>query len=613
MKKFLLNFVATSACLTASAQLPVGTAPENKKVVLEEFTGIHCGYCPDGHVKANTMVAANPNDVFLINIHSGSFATASPGEPDFKTTEGTAIDGMAGQLIQGYPAGTVNRRVFSSPQSPGGMAQSRGTWAASGAIVMAEPAYCNVALQGTLDVVTRLLTVQAEVYYTGTSTVSTNNLHIMLLEDGIVGPQSNYGNPYWNLSNYNADGTYNHNHVLRKVITPGTGGLSIPNPTMGVTFVTTQTYVVPATYGAAGKTTECMLGRLELVAFVTETDRNTINANDGPILLTGFTNTLDVATNSVKTEAEICAGNLNPSFKFNNLGSAPVTSAVFSYKMNNGAATNYSWTGTAVNPMTSSGIVTIPGFSFPANPSNTLSIDVVSLNGSPDQNAVNNIATKVVAVTTKTATSINMQMDFTQDRYGSESKWTIYNEVTNAVIETDGPFSNLAANGTLLHTKTFTIDSATCYKLVVEDSFGDGINTGYGVGGYVLKSGGISLITSNGQYDKGEEKYYKSFRPAMPVNGVGIAEAAMNIGGLNLYPNPTSGITNLSIDLTQNETISISVLNSIGQVVYSSKSTQMHAGVNTIQLNSENWSNGIYFVSVASDKGTTNKKLTVTK
>lgn len=237
----------------------------------------------------------------------------------------------------------------------------------------------------------------------------------------------------------------------------------------------------------------------------------------------------------------------------------------------------------------------------------------MSLNGSPDQNAVNNLATKVVAVTTKTATSINMQMDFTQDRYGSESKWTIYNEVTNAVIETDGPFSNLAANGTLLHTKTFTIDSATCYKLVVEDSFGDGINAGYGAGGYVLKSGGVSLITSNGNFGKGEEKYYKSFRPAMPVNGVGIAEAAMNIGGLNLYPNPTSGITNLSIDLTQNETISISVLNSIGQVVYSSKSTQMHAGVNTIQLNSENWSNGIYFVSVASDKGTTNKKLTVTK
>ncbi|WP_317898943.1 T9SS type A sorting domain-containing protein [Aurantibacillus circumpalustris] len=613
MKRSLLSFFAASSVLTAFAQLPVGTAPENKRVVLEEFTGIHCGYCPDGHVKANAMVTANPNKVFLINIHSGSFATAAAGEPDFKTTEGTAIDGMAGQLIAGYPAGTVNRRVFSSPQNPGGMAQSRGTWAASGAIVMAESAYCNVALQGTINVTTRVLTVQAEVYYTGTSTVSTNNLHIMLLEDGIVGPQSNYGNPYWNSSNYNADGTYNHNHVLRKVITPGVGGLTIPTPTMGVTFSTTQSYTIPLTYGASGKTTECLLGRLELVGFVTETDRNTINAAAGPISLTGFTSTLDVATNSLKTETEICAGNLNPSFKFTNLGSTPVTAAVFSYKVNNGAVTNYNWTGAAINPMTTSGIITIPTIAFTPNASNSLDIDVVSVNGSTDQNLVNNPLAKTIAVTTKTANSLSMVMQFTQDQYGSESKWTVYDELTNAVIETDGPFTNLSASGTALHTKSFTIDSNTCYRLVVEDSYGDGINAGFGVGGYVLKSGTTALITSNGVYAKGEEKYYKSFRPAMPVVTVGILESNMNIGSVNLFPNPTSGNTSLSIELTQNETLSISVVNTIGQIVYSSVSNEMNAGKNTIQLNAQNWANGVYFVNISSDKGVTNKKLTVNK
>ena len=55
------------------AQLPVSTIPENRNVVLEEFTGIHCTWCPDGHLVAATIKAANPNDFFIVNIHEGSF------------------------------------------------------------------------------------------------------------------------------------------------------------------------------------------------------------------------------------------------------------------------------------------------------------------------------------------------------------------------------------------------------------------------------------------------------------------------------------------------------------------------------------------------------------
>ena len=56
----------------------VNTSPQNKKVLLEEFTGIHCGYCPDGHLLAQNLHDAYPDDVFLINIHTGGYA--SPGQ-----------------------------------------------------------------------------------------------------------------------------------------------------------------------------------------------------------------------------------------------------------------------------------------------------------------------------------------------------------------------------------------------------------------------------------------------------------------------------------------------------------------------------------------------------
>ena len=51
------------------AQNIVGTDPENKNVILEEFTGIHCTYCPQGHQIAQGIQNSNPG-VVLINIHT---------------------------------------------------------------------------------------------------------------------------------------------------------------------------------------------------------------------------------------------------------------------------------------------------------------------------------------------------------------------------------------------------------------------------------------------------------------------------------------------------------------------------------------------------------------
>ncbi|MBA3663974.1 MAG: Omp28-related outer membrane protein [Bacteroidetes bacterium] len=612
MKKNLLTIVAlTSFAGSVMAQLPVSTTPQNKSAVLEEFTGIYCGYCPDGHQIANTIKNSNPTKVVLINIHAGGYANVAVGEPDLKTTEGTAINSMTGMNITGYPAGDISRVVVASAAqqtaAPYGMAQGRNKWTTSVNSILTQTSYCNVALQGTVDVNTRVLTVVAQVYYTANSPVSTNSLTIFLLEDKVIGPQHNYGTPYYNAANYNADGSYNHNHVLRKGLTP-TYGITIPVTTMGTTFTTTATYTIPATYGAAGKTNPCLLGNLELAAFVTETDRPTITGANGPVMLSGFANALDIATTNMACDPFVCSGsNFASSFKFTNMGSTPVTSAVFSYSMNGTATGTINWSGN-VNSMTSSQTVTVPLINFTALPSNTITVDVVSVNGSNDQNAVNNLGSKTTILTTAIANSINMQMDFTQDQYGSEDSWVVYNEVSNAIISQDGPFTDLAASGTLLHTKTFTIGANTCYKLVVSDAYGDGVNSGYGVGGYSLKSGGSPIITSNGQYGTGETKLYKSSASV----GIGAVTAG-NINAVNIYPNPTAGTTNLSVDLRQNESVSVSVLNAIGQEVYTLKSANYNAGVNTISFNTENWAAGVYFVNVATANGSVKQKLTVNK
>ena len=89
MKKILLSVFVLGLFLS-SAQTNVSTTPENKNVVLEEFTGISCPYCPDGHAIAEGIKNNNPGDVMLINIHTGGYATPQEAGTDFRTNYGAA-------------------------------------------------------------------------------------------------------------------------------------------------------------------------------------------------------------------------------------------------------------------------------------------------------------------------------------------------------------------------------------------------------------------------------------------------------------------------------------------------------------------------------------------
>ena len=103
MKKILLS-IFLLATLVANAQTFVSTTPENKNIILEEFTGITCVWCPAGHLIGQTLHDNNPNDVFLINIHTGGYATPQGAGTDFNTSFGDAI--AAQSNLAGYPAGT---------------------------------------------------------------------------------------------------------------------------------------------------------------------------------------------------------------------------------------------------------------------------------------------------------------------------------------------------------------------------------------------------------------------------------------------------------------------------------------------------------------------------
>ena len=212
--KFIISILLSALCLVSNGQTFVDTTQQNKNIILEEFTGIHCVYCPAGHLIGQNLHNSHPSRVFLINIHTGSYAVPSAGEPDFRTPFGPSIAGQSN--LGGYPAGTVNRHQFSMSQN-GGTAMSRSDWSSASTQLLNQPSPVNVGIQASVDMTTNVLTVDVEVYYTGQQTVSTNLLNIAVVQHNVEGPQT--GGQTYNPGAMLPNGNYNHNHMLRHLLT----------------------------------------------------------------------------------------------------------------------------------------------------------------------------------------------------------------------------------------------------------------------------------------------------------------------------------------------------------------------------------------------------------
>jgi len=209
--------------LASFAQLIVDTVPQNKKAVLEEFTGIHCVFCPDGHYIAQQIKNLYYEDVSLINLHTGGYASPNQGEPDFRIMESDSIAAISN--LAGYPAGTVNRHQFPMTQG-GGTAMSRGDWLDAVQDIISQPAYLNVGTQVIHDTTNNVLVVDVEVYYTDSTPVDgfgfspVNYINVALTQDSVVGPQTG-------AQSYNPAGivpgpwqpSYSHQHMLRDMVT----------------------------------------------------------------------------------------------------------------------------------------------------------------------------------------------------------------------------------------------------------------------------------------------------------------------------------------------------------------------------------------------------------
>lgn len=568
MKKTLLILVAAMlSTMFASAQITdtiVSMTPSNRNVVLEEYTGINCQYCPDGHKRANQIKAAHPDRVSLINIHTGGYAANT-----YTTQFGDALANQTN--LEGYPSGTVNRHVFSGTAT----ALNRGNWEAAANQILAMSSPVNIAAEGTLDWSTRTLNVRVQLYYTGSQTVSSNALNVAIIQDNVLGSQ--VGATTW-YPEMMVGNQYRHMHMLRHLIT-GQWGETIDNISQGTLVEKTYEYVIPSQMGSPNAI-NAPLEDLVFIAFVCEGHQEVLTGIEIPIQHLNLPAIGGRISGILENPNTNCTDVTNAQFDFANLGANTITSLTYTYTLN-GTAHTETWTGSIGSMQTET--ITLPDLNLNLGTNNSLEVNVTAINGE------SYTVTPATLTLKKNVYTCGGDMTFIlkTDNYGSETTFKFF-APNGSVVLSGGPFTNSST----IHEFAFLPPTTGCYRLEVYDAYGDGINSGYGVGYFQLNDAeGNQIFKDNGKF--GAQATYM-----LDVNTpAGVEDVAME--STTVYPNPATDVLNIS---TTNNVQRVEIFNMQGQLVKAENGTVNHISVKDL-------ANGLYTVKLTTDNGTSMHKI----
>ncbi len=202
-----------------------------RKVVIEDYTGTWCGYCP-GVALAIDNVREVTSDVSVVAIHKT--ASSLPDPLDFPRIG--ELQEMFG-VDNGFPKAQLNRTVpWPRPYEVGQVTAMAGNDS-------------NVAIAINSQLSGANLSVEVKVVYENGST-SGDKLVVYLLESGVVAPQANYfnetpGHPYQGLGNPIEN--YVHNDALRNSLS-NLFGDPIPEMTAFQEYTKNYTFTVPSDY-----------------------------------------------------------------------------------------------------------------------------------------------------------------------------------------------------------------------------------------------------------------------------------------------------------------------------------------------------------------------------
>lgn len=160
--------------------------PETKNVMVEEFTGVRCPNCPQGHQIIASIKSANPDRVVSVSFHPVNSLGIhySFSKDTFENQNAQSLYDFM-QPLGFEPVAAVDRIPSTSS-----VLWDKNVWSSKVTAQLAQTTPVNIKLDKSYNTTTRELTITTELHYTSTVTPK-NKLTVVLSESDIESAQLN--------------------------------------------------------------------------------------------------------------------------------------------------------------------------------------------------------------------------------------------------------------------------------------------------------------------------------------------------------------------------------------------------------------------------------------
>lgn len=239
-------------------------SPQQRIVLIEEFTGVTCPQCPAGHDALKSIITANPGRVAVIGIQPIGPAQSRPYDKDGvktkndnRTQAGTDIGSNIYGGVSALPLAGIDRIPDLGLIS--GL-YSRADWPSLVEARKSVATKANIGITTVYNASNRQAAVTVRVAYTSTVNLR-QKLTVAITEDNVVDVQELGTSQKYELN-------YVHKHVLRDILTTSTGSAilsSMATIPAGQVYERTFVYSLPELWNA---------DNCNIVAYVSNNDQS---------------------------------------------------------------------------------------------------------------------------------------------------------------------------------------------------------------------------------------------------------------------------------------------------------------------------------------------------
>jgi hypothetical protein len=379
---------------------------------------------------------------------------------------------------------------------------------------------------------------------------------------------------------------------------------------------------------------------------------------------------LDAGVANVSSPVGFYCGSttFNPNLTIQNYGANTLTSCTINYQIDGGAVQTMPWTGSLV--FGQNAVINLPSFAGTSG-YHTIICSTTNPNSSADANAANDQSSTSFHLTFPTVLPIVESFETgtlpSSDWYVGNSaggnNWAVTSSssatgVKSAMI--DNSTNTAGSTSTLESVYSYDVASyaspALTFKMAYQQKttgntdkmqvyvstdcgsswfskwarIGSGLATVSGTSSsFVPTSSQFTTYTVNingiaashkvmfrwkfyaGAAGPGNNIYLDDINVFDAATTTGIQNTTVSGAALNVYPNPSNGIVNIDLNLTEKHTVAVNVTDMLGRTIENIAAKNYTAGENTLIIGEKNYQSGFYLVNINIDGQIITKKVMI--